>query len=107
MKAGKHLILTRRITRISRICFRRVGAIVRNRLGGSGEPPLPKLRDEAGFALVVALVMVALMAVIAVGVLTTVSVERVTATSYSSRYPADLSIQNVLHSAALSLASST
>src|SRR5437667_4941332 len=101
MKAGKHLILTRRI---SRICFRRVGAIDRNRLGGSGEPPLPKLRDEAGFALVVALVMVALMAVIAVGVLTTVSVERGTATSYSSRYQADLAAQNGLQAAAKTLA---
>jgi len=101
MKAGKHLILTRRITRI---CFRRVGAIDRNRLGGSGEPPLPKLRDEAGFALVVALVMVALMAVIAVGVLTTVSVERGTATSYSSRYQADLATQNGLQAAAKTLA---
>src|SRR5207249_5606429 len=92
------------ITRIARICFRRVGAIDRNRPGGSGEPPLPKLRDEGGFALVIALVMVALMAVIAVGVLTTVSVERGTATSYSSRYQADLATQNGLQAAAKTLA---
>ena len=59
---------------------------------------------ESGFALVVALVMVALMAVIAVGVLTTVSVERGTATSYSSRYQADLATQNGLQAAAKTLA---
>jgi hypothetical protein len=82
----------------------KVGAIDRNRLGGSGEPPLPKLRNEGGFALVVALIMVALMAVIVVGVLTTVSVERGTATSYSSRYQADLAAQNGLQAAAKTLA---
>jgi len=48
--------------------------------------------------------MVALMAVIAVGVLTTVSVERGTATSYSSRYQADLATQNGLQAAAKTLA---
>jgi hypothetical protein len=82
----------------------KAGAIDRNRLGGSGEPPLPKLRNEGGFALVVALIMVALMAVIVVGVLTTVSVERGTATSYSSRYQADLAAQNGLQAAAKTLA---
>jgi hypothetical protein len=82
----------------------KAGAIDRNRLGGSGEPPLPKLRNEGGFALVVALIMVALMAVIVVGVLTTVSVERGTATSYTSRYQADLAAQNGLQAAAKTLA---
>ena len=82
----------------------KVGAIDRSRLGGSGEPPLPKLRNEGGFALVVALIMLALMAVIVVGVLTTVSVERGTATSYSSRYQADLAAQNGLQAAAKTLA---
>jgi hypothetical protein len=81
----------------------KVGAIDRNRLGGSGEPPLPKLRSEGGFSLIVALVMVALMAVIAVGVFTVVSLERVTATSYSSRYQADLAAQNGLQAAAKTL----
>jgi hypothetical protein len=57
-----------------------------------------------GFALVVALIMVALAAVIAVGVLTTVSVERGTATSYNSRYQADLAVQNGLQAAAKTLA---
>jgi len=61
------------------------------------------VRREGGFALVVALIMVALMAVIAVGVLTTVSVERGTATSYSSRYQADLAVQNGLQAAAKTL----
>ena len=59
-----------------------------------------------GFALVVALIMVALAAVIAVGVLTTVSVERNTATSYNSRYQADLAVQNGLQAAAKTLAAS-
>ena len=84
----------------------KVEAIERNRLGGSGEPPLPNLRTKDGFALVVALIMVALAAVIAVGVLTTVSVERVTATSYNSRYQADLAVQNGLQAAAKTLAAS-
>jgi hypothetical protein len=59
---------------------------------------------EGGFSLIVALVMVALMAVIAAGVFTAVSLERVTATSYSSRYQADLAAQNGLQAAAKTLA---
>src|SRR6266446_3082218 len=62
------------------------------------------INQSSGFALVVALIMVALMAVIAVGVLTTVSVERGTATSYSSRYQADRATQNGLQAAAKTLA---
>ena len=61
-------------------------------------------RREGGFSLIVALVMVALMAVIAVGVFTAVSLERVTATSYSNRYQADLAAQNGLQAAAKTLA---
>src|SRR5215471_10878350 len=59
-----------------------------------------------GFALVVALIMVALAAVIAVGVMTSVSVERGTASSYNSRYQADLAVQNGLQAAAKTLAAS-
>src|SRR5215471_6151912 len=59
-----------------------------------------------GFALVVALIMVALAAVIAVGVMTSVSVERGTATSYNTRYQADLAVQNGLQAAAKTLAAS-
>jgi hypothetical protein len=59
-----------------------------------------------GFALVVALIMVALAAVITVGVMTSVSVERGTATSYNSRYQADLAVQNGLQAAAKTLAAS-
>jgi hypothetical protein len=83
-----------------------VEAIDRNRLAGSGEPPLPNLGTKGGFALVVALIMVALAAVIAVGVLTTVSVERGTAASYNTRYQADLAVQNGLQAAAKTLAAS-
>jgi hypothetical protein len=82
----------------------RVGAIDRNRPGASGEPPLPNLRNQGGFSLVVALVMVALMAVIAVGVFTVVSLERVTATSYNNRYQAELAVQNGLQAAAKTFA---
>ena len=67
------------------------------RAGNSG------IRRERGFSLIVALIMVALMAVIAVGVFTAVSLERVTATSYSSRYQADLAAQNALQAAAKTL----
>ena len=83
----------------------KVEAIDRNpeSIRGSGEPPLPNVRAKDGFALVVALIMVALAAVIAVGVLTTVSVERNTATSYNSRYQADLAVQNGLQAAAKTL----
>ena len=84
----------------------KVEAIDRNRLGGSGEPPLPNLRTKNGFALVVALIMTALAAVIAIGVMTSVRVERRTATSYNSRYQADLAVQNGLQAAAKTLAAS-
>jgi hypothetical protein len=65
---------------------------------------LSAIRRSSGFALVVALIMVALMAVITVGVLTAISLERVTAMSYSSRYQADLAVQNGLQAAAKTLA---
>src|SRR5438132_5202940 len=64
------------------------------------------LNQSSGFSLIVALVMVALMAVITVGVLTSVSLERGTATSYNSRYQADLATQNGLQAAAKTLAAS-
>lgn len=62
------------------------------------------VQRNGGFSLIVALVMVTLMAVIAVGVFTAVSLERVTATSYSSRYQAELAAQNGLQAAAKTLA---
>src|SRR5213596_3246647 len=69
-----------------------------------GSPPNSQLASsKRGFALVVTLVMVALMAVIAVGVFTSVSVERATATSYTSRYQAELAVQNGLQAAAKTL----
>ena len=68
-------------------------------------PPNSQLAgSRRGFALVVTLVMVALMAVIAVGVFTSVSVERATATSYNNRYQAELAAQNGLQAAAKTLA---
>src|SRR4029077_593337 len=70
-----------------------------------GSPPNSQLAgSRRGFALVVTLVMVALMAVIAVGVFTSVSVERATATSYTNRYQAELAAQNGLQAAAKTLA---
>src|SRR5947207_4449503 len=70
-----------------------------------GSPPNSQLaRSRRGFALVVTLVMVALMAVIAVGLFTSVSVERATATSYTNRYQAELAAQNGLQAAAKTLA---
>src|SRR5437762_7715713 len=70
-----------------------------------GSPPNSQLaRSRRGFALVVTLVMVALMAVIAVGLFTSVSVERATATSYNSHYQAELAVQNGLQAAAKTLA---
>src|SRR5438876_9021614 len=62
------------------------------------------LNQSSGFSLVIALVMVALMAVITVAVMTTVSLERGTATSYSSRYQAELATQNGLQAASKTLA---
>jgi len=64
------------------------------------------LNQSSGFSLVIALLMVALMAVITVGVMTTVSLERGTAASYSGRYQADLAAQNGLQAAAKTLAAS-
>src|SRR5439155_7792948 len=64
------------------------------------------INQSSGFALVVSLIMVALMAVIAIGVLTSVSLERGTAASYNSRYQADLAVQNGLQAAAKTLAAS-
>ena len=70
-----------------------------------GSPPNSQLASsKRGFALVVTLIMVALMAVIAVGVFTSVSVERATATSYTNRYQAELAVQNGLQAAAKTLA---
>src|SRR5437762_3853709 len=70
-----------------------------------GSPPNSQLaRSWRGFALVVTLVMVAVMAVIAVGLFTSVSVERATATSYNSHYQAELAVQNGLQAAAKTLA---
>src|SRR5437764_68664 len=68
-------------------------------------PPNSQLAgSRRGFALVVTLVMVALMAVIAVGLFTSVSIERATATSYNNRYQAELAVQNGLQAAAKTLA---
>src|SRR5207249_12088076 len=70
-----------------------------------GSPPNSQLAgSRRGFALVVTLVMVALMAVIAVGVCTSVSVERATAASYNNRYQAELAAQNGFKAAAKTLA---
>jgi hypothetical protein len=52
--------------------------------------------SRRGFALVITLVMVALLAIITIGLLTSVSLERVTAKSYNDRYQADLAAQNGL-----------
>ena len=84
----------------------KVGAIDRNRLGGSGEPPLPNLRTKGGFALVITLVMVALLAIITIGVFTSVSLERATAKSYNDRYHADLAAQNGLEAVKKTLVTS-
>src|SRR5438105_9268785 len=114
MKARHQHAVGPRITRISQVhCSRRSGDRVSPQCldtakqllrGNSISHQLSATNQSSGFALVVALVMVALMAVIAVGVLTTVSVERGTATSYSSRYQADLAAQNGLQAAAKTLA---
>jgi hypothetical protein len=72
-----------------------------------GSPPNSQLASSRrGFALVVTLVMVALMAVIAVGVFTSVSLERVTAKSYNDRYQADLAAQNGLEAVKKTLVTS-
>src|SRR5438552_3428263 len=55
--------------------------------------------SRRGFALVLTLMMVALVAIIAVGLFTSVSLERVTARSYEDRYQAELAAQNGLEAA--------
>jgi hypothetical protein len=110
MKANrlrKHSQIESRVKRITRMLSCSHGSVSRAFEGlanASTERGGYSIRREAGFSLIVALVMVALMAVIAVGVFTAVSLERVTATSYSSRYQADLAAQNGLQAAAKTLA---
>jgi len=53
-------------------------------------------RSSRGFTLVLTLVMVALLAIIAVAVFTSASLERITAKSYEDRYQAELAAQNGL-----------
>ena len=53
-------------------------------------------RSSRSFALVITLVMVAVLAIIAVGVFTSASLERVTSKSYDNRYQAELAVQNGL-----------
>src|SRR5438105_13196752 len=55
--------------------------------------------SSRGFALVITLIMVALLAIIAVGLFTSTSLERVTAKSYEDRYQAELAAQNGLEAA--------
>src|SRR6266513_741130 len=123
MNGRKHLITTPRITWIARISFGCSHGSVSRAIGSRGKrlDTARRLQQHAhsslysrqfapfagkssGFSLVVALVMVALMAVIAVGVFTVVSLERVTATSYNNRYQAELATQNGLQAAAKTLA---
>lgn len=61
---------------------------------------------NGGFALVITLVMVALLAIIAIGLFTSVSLERVTAKSYDDRYQAELAVQNGLEAAKQTLVAS-
>jgi hypothetical protein len=68
-------------------------------------PPNSQLaRSRHGFALVITLIMVALLAIITIGLLTSVSLERATATSYNNHYQAELAVQNGLQAAAKTLA---
>src|SRR5438094_46731 len=99
MKGRQQPITITRITRMLSCRGSRVGC---NRLP-TNSYQLSAINQSSGFSLIVALIMVALMAVIAVGVFTAVSLERVTATSYSSRYQADLAVQNGLQAAAKTL----
>src|SRR4051794_7641549 len=62
--------------------------------------------ESHGFALVITLVILAVLAVIAVGVFATASLERVTAKSYESRYQAELAAQNGLEAVKQTLAAS-
>jgi Tfp pilus assembly protein PilV len=93
---------------VSRVAAQRFNAstLQRSNVTDSNSHRLPAINQSSGFALVVSLIMVALMAVIAIGVLTSVSLERRTATSYNSRYQADLAVQNGLQAAAKTLAAS-
>jgi hypothetical protein len=59
-----------------------------------------------GFALVVTLIMVTLLAIIAIGLLTSTSLERATAKSYTDRYQAELAVKNGLQAAAKTLVAS-
>ncbi len=90
---------------VSRLAAQRFNAstLQRSNVTDSNSHQLSAINQSSGFALIVALVMVALMAVVAVGVFTAVSLERVTATSYSNRYQADLAAQNGLQAAAKTL----
>ena len=116
MKANRfrnHSKIEPRITRITRMLSCRGSRVGCNRLPTiSHQLPVRRsvceggsaINQSSGFSLVVALVMVALMAVIAVGVFTVVSLERVTATSYNNRYQAELAVQNGLQAAAKTFA---
>jgi hypothetical protein len=108
MKADRfrsHPKIELRITWIIRMLSCRGSRVGCNRLPTISHQ-LSGINQSSGFALVVSLIMVALMAVIAAGVLTSVSLERGTATSYNSRYQADLAVQNGLQAAAKTLAAS-
>jgi hypothetical protein len=108
MKANRfrnHSKIEPPITRITRMLSCRGSRVGCNRLPTISHQ-LSAINQSSGFALVVSLIMVALMVVIAVGVLTSVSLERGTATSYNSRYQADLAVQNGLQAAAKTLAAS-
>lgn len=56
----------------------------------------PSVRSRRAYALVVTLIMVALLAVISVGVFSSASLERATAKSYDNRYQAELAAQSGL-----------
>src|SRR6266404_3119088 len=69
-------------------------------------PSSHRAYPRRGFALVITLVMVALLAIITVGVFMSVSLERVTAKSYNDRYQADLAVQNGLEAVKKTLVTS-